>query len=261
MMLPKRIKHAIEVADCFRSLTKVDDTTSCSIAHSLLDLVVFHLELPIVFVPHLTPKSSYEYLCSFYSSNIPVNEGELDDRSLFGLLHIGPPENIILLQEGLPEHIENFVVAHEIGHFLADVFIVKELWLKLMPAKADAIKNLFNWNSHDPGIELEALIKGLPRLPSSIVGRGQHLQSDTSGSEIQADAVAREIIAPWRIVSEQYRPNDRHRMVEVLRKDFGLPRKIAWYYYDELDSVLAPRIDPVKKIFQTLLTEKREEFR
>jgi Zn-dependent peptidase ImmA (M78 family) len=129
-------------------------------------------------------------------------------------------------------------LAHELGHFLADVFLIQQLWLKTLPEQKDTIERIFSWQEYDALLEFCGLIKGLPNRPKAIVRRGDALAHETAEREIQADLIARELLAPWDTVSFLFQPNERRKFIALLREQFGLPLKIAAYYYDDLERSL-----------------------
>jgi hypothetical protein len=221
-------------------------------------IIVCGLEIPVVRKPNLTLHSSSQYLCALRGGTYAPNE-RLTDRPLYGLLHVGPPCSIIFIREDLPPHIRNYVLAHELGHFLADVFFVQQLWMKTLPEQKESIQRAFTWNSYDADLDLRGILKGLPRRPRPIVGRGQYLAPETTDREIHADLFAREIIAPWDEVAPIFRPNQRGEFISLLRQNFGLPLKIGAYYYDDLQRVHAPQPDLIDRLFSSFLSPATEE--
>jgi len=149
--------------------------------------------------------------------------------------------------------VQQRLLAHELGHFLSDIFFIRQLWLKTIPEQKKAIEQAFSWQDYDDILELYGLIKGLPRRPRTIVGRGNDLLPETSERELQADLIAREIIAPWNRVLPSA-SLDKSDFVERIREQFGLPRKIAAYYYDDLKRSIAPKPDLITRIFSPFLT-------
>jgi hypothetical protein len=213
--------------------------------------ILYGLEIPVVRLPGLSLQNSSNYLCVL-TNNTTLCEEETDDRPLYGLLHVGPPSNIIFVREGLPPPVVNYVLAHEIGHLIADVFWIHQLWLATMPEKKAAIQSAFNWENLDGDLELAAVIKGLPDRPITITGRGNLIVEGTSEREIQADLIARELLAPWERVSKVFLPN-RQEMSILLQEQFGLPKKIAYHYSDDLTECLTNHPDTIDRLFGPLL--------
>lgn len=211
-------------------------------------LILYGLEIPIVRKPNLTLHVAAQYLCVLRGES-PIERSNISDRVLYGLLHVGPPCNIIFIREDLPDHIRNYVLAHELGHFLADVFLIQQLWLKTLPEQKETIERVFSWQEYDAFLEFCGLIKGLPNRPKAIVGRGNALAPETTEREIQADLIAREILAPWDAVSALFQPNKHREFITLLREQFGLPLKIAAYYYHDLERFLVPKSDMLERLF------------
>src|SRR5437016_5321436 len=194
-------------------------------------LILYGLEVPVIRKLNLTLHIAAQYLCILRGES-PKGRGDIANRELYGLLHVGPPCNIIFIREDLPDHIRNYVLAHELGHFLADVFLIQQLWLKTLPEQEETIERVFSWQEYDAFLEFCGVIKGLPNRPKAIVGRGYALAPETTEREIQADLIARELLAPWDTVSALFQPNKHREFITLLREQFGLPLKIAAYYYN-----------------------------
>src|SRR5262249_15626689 len=116
-------------------------------------ITVYGLEIPVVRRPNLTLHAASQYLCALRGSAYAPQE-KLADRALYGLLHVGPPCSIIFIREDLPPHIRNYVLAHELGHFLADIFFLQRLWLKTLPEQSESIQRAFAWDSYDADLDL-----------------------------------------------------------------------------------------------------------
>jgi hypothetical protein len=220
-------------------------------------IITYGLEIHIKRMLPLTTREAFRYLCRLCgeadSSLIPTV-----DRKLYGLLHIGPPCNIIFIRDKLPPQVHNYVLAHELGHFLADVFRIQQLWLKSLPEQKEAVERAFAWHECDARLELYAFIKGLPPRPKELVNRGQALGPKTVEREIQADLFARELIAPWDVASRLFKSTNKSEFVTLLYEQFGLPRRIADSYFEDLRRYLAPQPNAIEGLFSTLLspTEK-----
>ncbi len=215
-------------------------------------LASFGLEIPIVRQPNLTIQSARQYLCALRGEAI-AHRPNTPDRPLFGLLHVGPPTNLILLSSELPPAVASYVVAHELGHFFADILAVRRTWLAAMPEKRDAILRAFNWESSDGWLELHALIKGVPDRPRAILGRGTAELPETSTRERQADLIARELLAPLQRIAEEFDRSSKDELLKGLHERFGLPRRVAHAYYHDLRSAFAPREDLIGRVFAPLM--------
>src|ERR1051325_8399547 len=215
-------------------------------------LIVYGLEIPVKRMWPLTIRKAAQYLCLLRGeAEFTINR--LTDRELYGLLHVGPPCNIIFVRDMLSDQVHNYVLAHELGHFLVDVFAIQQLWLKTLPEQKDAIQRAFTWQEFNARLELHAFIKGLPARPKTITGRGQAMPPETVEREIQADLFARELIAPWDAVSPLFQSSDRAGISSLIREKFGLPRRIAASYAIDLERYLAPPPNAIEELFSTLL--------
>jgi len=215
-------------------------------------IITYGLEIPIIRMSPLTIRAAFRYLCILGGeARSPVIS--VADRRLYGLLHIGPPCNIIFIRDHLSPQAHNYVLAHELGHFLADVFRVQQLWRKSLPEQKDAIERAFAWRECDARLELYGFIKGLPPRPKEIMNRGQAISPETVEREIQADLFARELIAPWDVVSPLCQSNDQSQFVTLLYEEFQLPRRIAGSYFEDLRHYLAPQPNAIEELFSALL--------
>ncbi len=210
------------------------------------------LEIPILRQPHLTVHHAREFLCILRGVPSASSTDSLD-RPLYGLLHIGPPSNFILISEELSTPFANYVIAHEIGHFFADVFFVQQRWSQSLPEKTQQIRRFFAWQQRDGWLELQALVRGLPSRPTQIMARGRKELPETARRERQADLIARELLAPWYLVAPLFVQHGMKCMVELLCEDFGLPAWVAHGYQDNLETILSPYHDVVDRLFGPLL--------
>lgn len=220
---------------------------------------VYGLEIPIVFLTNLSIRDAANYLCVLEGDVVEVGD-EADTRSLYGLLHVGPPTNVIFVRASLPRQVMNYVLAHELGHFMADVFSLRQLWLATMPEQKEAIHQAFTWQNLDAQLELAAVIKGLPSRPKTIAGRGKAMAHSTTEREIQADLIARELLAPWKTVSAVFQPEPQ-KMIPLLRQQFGLPWRIAVQYFHDLQRCLIRQPDTIDRLFGPLMPSQRHNPR
>lgn len=228
-------------------------------------LVQGGLEVPVVYLPHLTVDTSQQYLCLYRGEPDwdpePLDSRPVANRRLYGLLYVGPPSAVIFVQEGLPEPVRNYVLAHEIGHYLADVMLVREAWFQAMPDAERLVREAFDWGALDPHVELRALLRGLPRRPRPIMARGRSVDYEVPTREIDADLTARELMAPWGEMASFYekqldrgvpKSDRRHSAIWTLCEQYGLPLRIAAYYADDLERLLAPAPDTLDRLFGPL---------
>lgn len=215
-------------------------------------IIAYGLEIPIKRMLPLTIREAFLYLCMLRSNHASATTPSAD-RELYGLLHIGPPCNIIFVRDKLSTQVHNYVLAHELGHFLVDVYRVRELWLRTLPEQKEAVSRAFAWRDCDARLELYAYIKGLPPRPQAITDRGQMIHPETVEREIQADLFARELIAPWDVVSPLFQSNDKSKLTTLLYEEYGLPRRIAASYVTDLEHYFAPQPNAIEGLFASLL--------
>jgi hypothetical protein len=210
------------------------------------------LDIPILRQPHLTVQHAHEFLC-ILRGDPSVSTTDILDRPLYGLLHIGPPSNLILITEELSTPVANYVLAHEISHFFADVFFVQQRWSQSLPENMREVRRLFSWQQRDGWLELQALIRGLPPRPTRIMARGVRELPETAVHEQLADLIARELLAPWYMVAPLFAQFGTKGIVELLREDFGLPTWIARGYRNMLDKTLSTHGDVIDRLFGPLI--------
>ncbi len=221
-------------------------------------LASYSLDIPIIRQPRLSTHRAHEFFCALRDSDQTNTDMASQDRLLDGLLHIGPPSNLILIREEISSLSTNYVIAHEISHFFADVFMVQQRWMRSLPERVDEIKRLFLWQRKDDWLELQALIKGLPSRPRQIMSRGRAELPETAARERQADLISRELLAPWHIVAPLFAQNETGDFLTLLRQQFGLPRWVAQDYLDNLSVALSPHPDAIDRLFGPLVNNQNE---
>ncbi|MHB8595787.1 MAG: ImmA/IrrE family metallo-endopeptidase [Ktedonobacteraceae bacterium] len=216
-----------------------------SFPRNIETLVLFGLELPVVKQHHLTLHSAGKYLC--------IRRAEHEhDRPLQGLLHVGLPAAVIFVEATLSPRTKNYIIAHELGHYIYDIFMVRRLWHSSLREQEAAIVQAFSWQTSDPWLELQVLLKGLPERPHSITQRGEGMLVATRKRELVANAIALELLAPWKEASQLF---GRYRQAECvihLREDYGVPFRVAENYYTDLQHVLTPQTDLFDQVFAPL---------
>lgn len=253
--IPPFLAHAAWIARQIEDILSQELASTQLLEHFPRDvaaLVSSGLDIPILRQPHLTVQNAREFLC-ILRGNYPTSSAAISDRPLYGLLHIGPPSNLIFVSEELPTPFANYVMAHEISHFFADVFFVQQRWSQALPEKTHEIRRLFAWQQRDGWLELQALVRGLPSRPTQIMVRGSKELPETAEREWQADLIAREFLAPWYLVAPLFVQHGTKKIVELLCENFGLPTCVAYGYQNTLDTTLSPHNDVVDRLFGSLL--------
>ncbi len=201
--------------------------------------------LPIRSMPHLTLHSAGQYLCI-------RGAGQGKDRQLYGLLHVGPPAITIFVEERLSPRERNYIIAHELGHYIHDVFMVQRLWLSSLQEQKTAIIQAFSWQNTDPFLELQAFVKGLPERPHTITMRGEAMRQETHARELFANAIAIELLAPWQEATQLFQQHQESECKKLLHEVYGVPSKLVLPYYQELQRVLIPEADFFEQFFSSL---------
>src|ERR1700730_10174631 len=80
-------------------------------------LASYSLDIPIIRQSRLSTNRAHEFFCALRGSDQTNTGMASPDRLLDGLLHIGPPSNLILIREEISYTSANYVIAHEISHF------------------------------------------------------------------------------------------------------------------------------------------------
>lgn len=248
--LPSTVKRAMKVADVFYKIVeeKIGEQSQryLHFPRDIEKLVSYSLDLPIRYIPNLTLHSAGTYLC--------IRRAEREqDRSLQGLLHVGPPATMILIEEYLSEHAKNYIIAHELGHYVHDIFMIQQLWLRSLQEQSKAILQAFSWQDFDPWLELQAMLKGLPDRPRAITKRGAGIHHSTRTREMFANAIALELLAPWQEAALLFQSYPRSEVNRRLQVDYGVPTLVAAGYYSALRYTLLPQQDLFGRLFAPLL--------
>lgn len=258
MQIPSFLAHAGWIARQIEDIMSQEPGGAQLLKHFPRDVAALAshgLDIPIIRQPHLTVQNAREFLC-ILRGDPPATGTDILDRPLYGLLHIGPPSNLILISEELSTPFANYVMAHEISHFFADVFFVQQRWSQSLPGKTREVRRLFSWQQRDGWLELQALIRGLPPRPTQIMARGGGQLLETAALERQADLIAREFLAPWYQVAPLFIQYGTKGIAELLREHFGLPTWVTRGYQNTLDMTLSPHDDVVDRLFGPLLQNK-----
>ncbi|GCF11395.1 hypothetical protein [Dictyobacter arantiisoli] len=254
--VPEYLAHPIWLAHMIEGIISQEpegeELLKC-FPRDIATLAAFGLDIPIISQPNLSVRNAQKFFCALEGKKVPEGESLVQDRRLYGLLHIGPPSNLILFDSNIPSDLANYVIAHEIGHFVADVMIVQQHWLHSFSMHPLAIKKFFSWQCHDEWLEVQGLLKGLPERPHHIMERGRNELSETGRREWLADLIARELLSPWQIIAPHFRQHGPQNFCSLLQKHYGLPYWVAEEYVDVLQQTFFPRHDLVSRLFGPLL--------
>jgi hypothetical protein len=248
---------AVEIAATLLEIAGDQQIDSEMFPRNMVEFAVNGMEIPVIYRDRLSIYGVRQYVCALGGQHLEDQDVSHPDRELYGLLHIGPPTNLIMVRRGLLPHIVNFVIAHELGHFLADIYQVQRLWLKAFPERRLEVARAFSWQEYDPRLEMQALVKGLPERPREITRRGNQMEETTVDREILADLIGRELVAPWDQVIKHFRGQKRIEFVNQIHCNFGLPRRIAYGYYDEIRRSFSPRKNFIDTLFAPLLDNQK----
>lgn len=237
---PPVVRRAIMASNVLHELVKekFGDATAhyLRFPRDIETLVSDTFYLPIRSIPDLTLHIAGEYLCI-------RSEGQGKDRRLHGLLHVGPPATTIFIEEKLSLRARNYIIAHELGHYIHDIFMVQQLWLSSLLEQKAAIVRAFSWQQSDPFLELQAFVKGLPSRPHTITTRGEAMHQETRARELFANAIAIEILAPWYEASALFKHYRKSECKKLLHEMYGVPSKVVLSYYEDLQRALVPEPD------------------
>jgi hypothetical protein len=256
MTMQRHISQARTVAQAFLDIVRNNPlglAQADTFPRNIEEMLLYSLEIPVQYKVNLSLHAAEHYICALRQIPFTLSD-DIPDRPLLGLLHVGSPSNLILIKDGLPNHTRNYVLAHELGHFLTDIFIVRNLWLRTLPEQTDQILKAFTWQEYDEWVELQALIKGLPPRARAIVSRGRATLPETTKKEFAADLIARELLAPWEKALKIYRTSKtKTDFIWTIHTNFGLPPKVAHFYYEDIKQNTSSPRDFFSHLFSPLL--------
>lgn len=261
---PAPIRGAIAVAATIGDLLQDEPQALAAYCHFPRDMAfiaTYGLGLPILARPALRLRDSLDYL-RLLGAVVGDDEYSLPDRRLFGLLHVGPPMNLILLDAALPARSVSWVLAHELSHFLSDIWRIRSIWERRFTGRADAVRRAFAWHERDDRLDLHAALAGLPSRPATALARCGTRMGEVAQRESNADLIARELLAPWADAAKLAgdlitagavgRNHDEpldEPLVDALGTTFGLLLRSARHYAWDLRRVALPRPNPIMRLF------------
>lgn len=243
MTLHNHFRNAQCVAETFIHLAKTQSMSSSLIdvfPRDMESLVLLTLDVPVEYRQDLTLFDAEQYLCAL--RDVPYTPGVDADRELFGMLCIGFPVTLILVNASLNARVRNYVIAHEVAHFLVDIFTVRKLWFESLHHREYEVSRAFSWSNDSSWIELQAFVNGLPRRAKAITARGTAQRPETHEKEFEADMVARELLFPSeQAIRRFHKLRTKAHFIRCAREEYGLPLQVANAYYDDINLMLAPR--------------------
>src|SRR5260370_37073796 len=116
MPIPSFLANAAWIARQIEDILSQEPEGAQLLSHFPRDVAALAshgLDIPILRQPHLTVQNAREFLC-ILRGDLPITSTDIQDRPLYGLLHIGPPSNLILISEELSTPLSNYVMHPEI---------------------------------------------------------------------------------------------------------------------------------------------------
>jgi hypothetical protein len=252
-MMRKLILGAQNIAEAFLDLAKKRPIASELVEvfpRNIEELLLFTVEIPVIYQQELTLYNAERYLCILRS--VPYIPPTETDRNLLGLLCVKSPISLIFIRSGLNKHVQNYILAHELAHFLVDVFFIRALWMESLPTRESEILRAFAWNEYDEWIDFEAYLIGLPKRAHSIIVRGNNQLEETDEKEFQADLVARELLMPWNKALHLFQSGvEKAQFIQIAVQKFGLPHRVAFDYYFDLQRLTTPRPNLFTNLFSS----------
>lgn len=184
---------------------------------------------------------SIHRMCTWFEQHkLMLSIPEVPDRPLFGCLIACQGQGWIFLEKLAPPEEKRFTLAHEFGHYVIEHLIPRETAIGQIGDGINEVldgKRASTWDE-----QLMALRKQIDLQPyCHFMERGtngQIVDTRTTQAEIEADFLALELLAPYRIVLDRCGSRDYDDMQEFiftdLTNDFGLPAEIAQQYAVQL---------------------------
>jgi Zn-dependent peptidase ImmA (M78 family) len=203
-----------------------------------LESILWMHRLEVIQIPNLDVNGVYTWL-NKQNAIIP-NSVRGQSRAIFGCLVAYGGAGYIFVDSNANGSEKLFTIGHEIGHFIRDYLFPRK---KAFTVFGKSIEDVLN-GVREP--TAEERVRGIlsnvnVNFYTDLLLRDENNQivnDDTNVSEIMADAIALELIAPHRMVLEKSKViSNRHLRqyieTETLRsliEYFNLPEKIAYIY-------------------------------
>src|SRR5574340_954614 len=102
LTVPVFMAHAVWIARAIEDILSQDPEGAQLLQHFPRDVVAlasYSLDIPIIRLPQLSTYSAHQFFCALRDVDQPDTAIATPNRLLDGLLHIGPPSNLILIRE------------------------------------------------------------------------------------------------------------------------------------------------------------------
>jgi Zn-dependent peptidase ImmA (M78 family) len=186
-------------------------------------LLVVHVEP----MPQITPEKVKTWLSK---AGLRVDHSYFE-RHMHGCMAADGGFGFIFYDSTDEAHVQNFTVAHELGHFVLEYLLPRE---RAQLALGERALQVFD-NGHEPsaGEALYSILGGIPLNQDSVMDRsaeGEIERGAIDEAEYRADRVAFELLAPAEYVLPRMKGLSREEAVTLLETQFGLPRLKARAY-------------------------------
>ncbi|EPX57064.1 hypothetical protein D187_006818 [Cystobacter fuscus DSM 2262] len=186
-------------------------------------LRVVHVER----IPRITPEKVKIWLSKL---GFRVDHSYFD-RHMHGCMAVGRGFGFIFCDSTDEAHVQNFTVAHELGHFVLEYLLPRE---RAQLALGESALQVFD-KGREPsaGDALYSILAGVPLQQESVMERsdeGEIERGTIDEAEYRADRVAFELLAPAKYVLPRVKGLPRDEAVALLETQFGLPRLKARAY-------------------------------
>ena len=202
-------------------------------------LISLALPAKLVKLPHLKLESIENWLAK-RGASFCFN---CHSRAVRGCLVAYGGQGLIFIDEADPEDERRFSIAHEIGHFIIDYLLVREMAISKF---GNRITEVFD-GLRQPSVpeRVHAVLAGASLgVYTNLMERGETKDLDLWEIEDRADRVALALLAPpEEVLSESDTSLLRFQqrlegMVSVLHEHFGLPASVANpYAWSLLESI------------------------
>lgn len=184
-----------------------------------LDRAVMHtLPIAIHYVPALT-SADIGSILNRIGASIPIDSAS---RPLRGCLIADAGVGLMLVDSEDSEDEQRLTIAHETAHFLLHYRALRDAALNGLGHHLIAV--LDRTRSPTPAELLSSALRNLPLVPfrHAMARNGTRPRGFVATMEAEADDLAIELLAPWRLVRTLSNPD-----ANTIATQFGLPATVA----------------------------------